>query len=141
MLIKLPNSVISIADLEQLLETLESKPKKWPPLVQDLLDSNPRLDSRQVSEEIVVDYLRTMLDHPKIMTFSFAQKPSSQFLTELVVWVRTNIDEQIILNIQLDSMLVGGFVLRSAQKIYDFSWSSKLTDSYTALERLMSNVG
>lgn len=141
MLIKLPNSIIAIADLQELLESLEVKSAHRRKIVQDFLTANPRLDIKDGNSKLVLDYLREMIASPKKATMSFAQPPDQSLVNEITQWLRVNVDEHIVMEIKQEPMLIGGFVLRTPQRVYDFSWNKVLDPDRSVLKEMMLNAG
>lgn len=139
MLIKLPNSITTTEHLAELITALKDGRHKAV-VVQDFLESNPRLDPLQAGSGIVIEYLQNVHNKPKLLKFSFAQMPDSELISELAFWARHNIDDQVLIEVKVEPLLVGGFVLRTPQRQYDFSWNTKAIENRGLLERLVGVV-
>lgn len=139
MLIKLPNSITTTEHLAELIMSLKDGRHKTE-VVRNFLESNPRIDPLQVGNEMVIEYLQKILKKPKLLKFSFAQTPDSELISELASWARDNIDDQVLIEVKVEPLLVGGFVLRTPQRQYDFSWNTKAIENRGLLEGLVGVV-
>jgi F0F1-type ATP synthase delta subunit len=53
--------------------------------------------------------------------FGFATPPSITFLNKLVTWLRSNIHPQLLIRIGLEPSIVGGCMVRTTNKQFDFT--------------------
>jgi len=125
MLIKLPNTITNISQVESLINDLNSGEYKSPGSVAFFV-ANPRVSQEPQAVKMIVEYLETVLAKPSQLFITFAQTPDEDFEAELVAWARANISDKILLSIDVNPMLTGGMVIRSPQRIYDYSWSNIL---------------
>ena len=64
---------------------------------------------------------------------SFAGIPSPLFLQKIVTWFRSNIDEDIVLNVGHEPSIAAGCIIRTPHKTYDLSVSHKLSQQRQTL--------
>jgi hypothetical protein len=74
-------------------------------------------DDRQRTEAFIAH----TLDSAPVLHMSFAGEASRKFTTEIVLWLRTNLQPDVLLNIGLEPNIAAGCVLRTPNKLYDFS--------------------
>ena len=53
--------------------------------------------------------------------FGFATPPSITFLNKLVTWLRGNIHPQLLIRVGLEPSIVGGCIVRTTNKQFDFT--------------------
>ena len=139
MLIKLPNSIVNITQLSKLVTQLGSKQFNTP-ICESFFDANPRITKDPQAIEMVLGYFEKIIASPKILEITFAQSADEDYIIELTAWARTNIQENILLNIKVDPLLIGGVVVRSPRRIYDYSWENKLGEQREILGKLVTHV-
>lgn len=71
-------------------------------------------------------YLEYVLRKAPVMHMSFASEASRKFTTELVQWLRTNFDPDMLVEIGLEPNMAAGCVVRTSNKVFDFSLSKYL---------------
>ncbi len=125
MLIKLPNTITNISQVEGLIIDLKSGEYKSPGC-EAFFEANPRVSKETQAVKMIVEYLEAIIAKPTQLFITFAQTPDEYFETELVAWARANISDNLLLSIDVNPMLTGGIVIRSPQRIYDYSWSNIL---------------
>ena len=68
---------------------------------------------------------KTLLDEIKkkapTIHFGFATPPSLTFLNKLVAWLRSNIHPQLLIKVGLEPSIVGGCIVRTTNKQFDFT--------------------
>ncbi len=125
MLIKLPHKITKISQVEGLIIDLKSGEYKSQGS-EAFFEANPRVSKETQAVKMIVEYLETILAKPTQLFITLAQTPDEDFEAELVAWARANISDNILLSIDVNPMLTGGMVIRSPQRIYDYSWSNIL---------------
>lgn len=68
------------------------------------------------------------LSVPKIH-MAFAVEPSANFLSKMIVWLRTNIHPLIVMEVGLQPALTAGCSVRTSNKLFDMSLRSRFVDS------------
>jgi len=68
---------------------------------------------------------KTLLDEIKhkapTIHFGFASPPPLSFLNKLVSWLRSNIHPQLLIKVGLEPSIVGGCIVRTTNKQFDFT--------------------
>ncbi len=143
--IKLPTSIVSAGDarrlqrdLAKLEETIQAirlrtnaPVAKLPRLSRALEEfaSTNRLNFLMPDDrhhaKVFVDYV---LKKAPIMHISFASEATRKFTTELIVWLRSNYDTEMLIEIGLEPNIAAGSVVRTANKMFDFSLIHHLKD-------------
>ena len=139
MLIKLPSSVVNIAQLKDLAKHLDSS-KLDSSIVESFFIANPKISKEPHAIKMVVEYLLELIDRPAEMEVVFAQATQPDFEAELIEWMRDNVHPCVMLDIKRDQLLTGGFVLCTPQRIYDFSWVRTLESQRDYLNRLVTHA-
>lgn len=139
MLIKLPSSVINISQLSELVTQLDEGELSVG-FAKNFFEVNPRINQTSQDIKMITEYLNRLLDRPVEMEVTFAQEADMDFITEITNWARENVHSNMMLNIKIDPLLTGGFVMRSPQRIYDFSWKNKLDTQRELLARLVTDA-
>ena len=67
------------------------------------------------------------------MHISFAADPSASFTEKIVAWFRENIHPNILVQIGLQPNIAAGCVVRTANKIFDFSLRENFNQSQQSL--------
>lgn len=79
----------------------------------DLLDDTQRQQARGYIEDVVA--------YAPVLHLSFASEPTRAFLTQIVVWLRSNISSAVIVEVGLEPGIAAGCILRTANRQFDFS--------------------
>ncbi len=136
--IHLPTGVVSMGDarrlrrelaaMEDLLQAIRlrtnSPVAKMPRLSRALEEyaSTNRLnfllpdDRRRATE-----FMDSVLKHAPVMRVSFATEASRKFTTEFVLWLRANFHPDMLVEIGLEPNIAAGCVVRTTNKVFDFS--------------------
>lgn len=135
---KLPTSIVStgdarrlrrdIAALEETLQAIRLRTNapvaKLPRLSRMLEEfaSTNRLNLLMPDDRhhmaVFMDYV---IKKAPVMHISFASEATRKFTTELVVWLRTNYDSEMLLEVGLEPNIAAGCVVRTTNKMFDFS--------------------
>lgn len=67
---------------------------------------------------VFMDYV---LKKAPVMRISFASEATRKFTTELVLWLRSNFDSEMLVEIGLEPNIAAGCVVRTTDKVFDFS--------------------
>jgi len=142
-LMKLPTSIVSTGDARRLRrdiaaleETLQAIRLRTNAPVAKL----PRL-SRMLEEFASTNRLNLLLPDDRhhmavfmdyvikkapVLHISFASEATRKFTTELIVWLRTNYDSEMLLEVGIEPNIAAGCVVRTTNKMFDFSLISHL---------------
>lgn len=66
-------------------------------------------------------YIAGTLKSAPVLHMSFAAQASRKFTTEIVLWLRTNLSPDVLLEVGLEPALAAGCILRTPSHQYDFS--------------------
>lgn len=80
-------------------------------------------------------FLDTVLRRAPVIHISFASEASRKFTTELMLWLRTNFDSEILVEIGLEPNMAAGCVVRTKNKYFDFSLTKHLQKSRPLLTK------
>ncbi|MFA5003715.1 MAG: hypothetical protein WC498_00335 [Candidatus Saccharimonadales bacterium] len=69
-------------------------------------------------------FLEHTLGHAPVLHIAFATEASRSFTTQIVLWFRQNIQNDVLLSIGLEPSIAAGCVLRTPNKQFDFSLRS-----------------
>jgi len=84
--------------------------------------------------------LNQLYDHSPTLHVSFATEPSPKALEKLVVWIRTNIHPQALVQVGLQPSIAAGCFLRTDNKTFDMSLRSSLKKSEPILLKLIAGA-
>lgn len=76
--------------------------------------------------EEVYKFLKKAHDTGPRLHLTLATLPNETFKRDMVAWARQNIDELALVSFNYDRSIVGGVIVRTRNKIFDFSYSKKL---------------
>jgi len=87
---------------------------------------------RTVRQELgqYLDYLRTQAP---VIHISFASDPSSASLQKIVVWLRQNIGQDVLVRVGLQPGIVAGCTVRTTNRYFDFSLRKHLEGQHAFL--------
>lgn len=136
--LKLPVGVVTPGDMHKLkreLEVLEDTLQQMRLRTNSPVAKLPRA-SRSLEEfastnrlnlllpddrQRAVAYIASTIKSAPVLHMSFAAEASRKFTTEIVLWLRTNLQPDILLDIGLEPAIAAGCILRTPAKQYDFS--------------------
>lgn len=155
---KLPTSIINtgdarrlrrdIAALEETLQAIRLRTNapvaKLPRLSRMLEEfaSTNRLNLLMPDDRhhaaVFTDYV---IKKAPVLHISFAAEATRKFTTELIVWLRTNYDSEMLVEVGLEPNIAAGCVVRTSNKMFDFSLVKHLKEQRTLLmEKLLGNT-
>lgn len=84
-------------------------------------------------------FMNYVLKSAPVLHISFASEATRKFTTELVLWLRANFDSDMLVEIGLEPNIAAGSVVRTTNKMFDFSLMKHLESKRDMLmERLLS---
>lgn len=87
---------------------------------------------------VFMDYV---LKKAPVLRISFASEATRKFTTELVLWLRSNFDSEMLVEIGLEPNIAAGCVVRTTDKVFDFSLMKHLESKRAMLlEKLLGNA-
>jgi hypothetical protein len=90
------------------------------------------------SLEALLEYLRT-LKLPEIHLM-LAALPNRTQREALVTWFRTNVSPHLLLSFVADRNLGGGLVVRTPNRVFDYTWKQQLIAGRSKLAGIVKNV-
>lgn len=78
-------------------------------------------------------FLRSVATKAPVIHMSFAADPSATFTAKIVAWLRTNVHPYALLQLGLQPTIAAGCILRTPNKVFDFSLRSRFTDQRALL--------
>lgn len=107
------------------------------PKVSRLLDGLATDNSRNLLQAEDRQALAAFLAHVETKAptihISFASDPSATFIARMVKWLRGNIDPTILLQTGLQPTIVAGCVVRTKNKVFDFSLRQRFSEQKALL--------
>jgi len=148
--LKLPTLVFGIVEIRRLrreLEALEDfvsqanirEPGKQPqlPRTSRLLDALATENNMQLLQgehrTYMMHFLQAIEDEAPNIHISFAVDPSSAFTLKIVTWLRDNIHPFALLEVGLQPTIAAGCIVRTTNKVFDFSLRERFTGSQDLL--------
>jgi hypothetical protein len=139
--------IVEVRRLRRELNSLEDflgqaairEPGKQAPLprVSRLLDAiatDNKLQLLQTGDrQKLAIFLATVEQKAPSIHISFAIDPSSAFTAKLVTWLRSSIHPYTLLEVGLQPTIAAGCVVRTPNKVFDFSLRKKFADSRALL--------
>jgi len=144
----LPPAIVGVIDVNRLGRELEAfedymeqakarksaatTPPRTSRLLDDLASANQLNLLQDVDRERLTLFLTSLKDAPSVH-ISFAADPSALFTQKIVAWFRTNIHPNVMVQIGLQPNIAAGCVVRTENKIFDFSLRENFTQSQQSL--------
>jgi len=155
--LRLPTLVFGIVEIRRLrreLEALEDfvkqaeirEPGKQPqmPRTSRLLDALATDNNMQLLQSehrtYLTNFLQAVEKEAPNVHISFAVDPSSAFTVKIVTWLRDNIHPFTLLEVGLQPTIAAGCIVRTTNKIFDFSLRERFTNSHDLLIKSLESV-
>jgi F0F1-type ATP synthase delta subunit len=84
-------------------------------------------------------FLKAVKQRAPVLHISFSADPSPAFLEKLMSWLRREIHPQILVTIGVQPTIAAGCIVRSANKIFDFSLRQEFTAKRGLLIERLTN--
>lgn len=156
--LRIAASIVSTADVRRLLRELQSLDEafdtlrlrgtapiaKLPRLAPQLeaFASTNRLNLLQATErQQALAFLDSTLKHAPVLHISFAAEPSRPFITHIVTWLRLHIHQTVLVEVGLMPNIAAGCVIRTTNRVFDFSLRRHLDQSRSLLAEAIAQVG
>lgn len=88
----------------------------------------------------LVGELEHHLDRAPSISLTLAATASHRMKRELVAWLRQNTSPEVMVEFLVSPDIGGGMVLRTTNKVFDFSFRSKLLNDPVRFTRLLESV-
>ena len=156
---ELPITVISQVDLGRMLREVESLDgfllqaaartggeKVTAPKTSRMLEETAETNKLNLLDSANRDQLKKTLeeihDHAPVAHISFASDPQAAFLHKIITWFRKEVHPLLLLQIGLQPSIAAGCILRTENKMFDFSLRRHLNDNRNALaDKIKTGVG
>ncbi len=155
--LKLPTVVMSQVDVARLIRELNgledfftsarlraSGSSITPPKLTRMLENLSRDNKINLLEkdqrQSLIKQLNQLLKTGPMLHISFASEPPPRFLSDIISWLRANIDSQILVQVGLQPTIAAGCVVRTPNKIFDLSLRTYLKQQEDYLVRLISGA-
>lgn len=136
--LELPTIIFGPIEIRHLLRELDAlenylqqasirEPGKQAPLprtsrILETLAANNNLNLLQTADrQRLVEFLHSVEQKAPVVHISFAADPSAAFTAKIVAWLRTSIHPYALLQLGLQPTLAAGCVVRTPNKVFDFS--------------------
>lgn len=90
-------------------------------------------------EELAVK-LESLLAQSARITLTLAGPSTHALREELVAWLRTNLNPNLLVSFKVNPDIGGGMVVRTTNKIHDLSFRKRLLDDPAAFIKTLENV-
>jgi len=134
----LPTNVVTLSDVGHLLRELESVENKLLQLKMRNTDSPTALPSvskhleqlatlnklnllHENDLQTLKSLITTFKEKAPLMYISFSSEPAPDFLEKLIVWIRREINPNVLINVGLRPTIGAGCVVRTTNKYFDLS--------------------
>ena len=155
--LKLPIGVVSQVDMARLIgelnsledfftavDTRKAGTPMTPPRLTRMLDNVARDNQRNLLDKAQRQQLGSQLDQilkqAPLLHISFASDPPPRTLEKILVWLRTNIHPQTLLQVGLQPTIAAGCMLRTPNKVFDMSLRSHLKNQESFLVQLIAGA-
>jgi F0F1-type ATP synthase delta subunit len=157
MAVKLSTNIVSQVDVARIQRELKNlddfftasktraagTPMQLPRLTR-LLDQLARDNNYNLLEEshrkTMFQELDQIIGRAPVLHISFAAEPSTQALEKILIWFRSNIHQQALLQVGLQPTIAAGCVLRTNNKVFDMSLRENLKKQQPYLVQLLDTA-
>lgn len=91
--------------------------------------------------EQLIKLLQAFEEHATRIHMSVAVEPSARFTRQIIVWLRTNINPAVLLEIGLQPTLAAGCLIRTPNRVFDMSLRHRFSEQRGLLLDKISLVG
>lgn len=124
--IRTPGENVQLPKTSKLLEEVAALNKV------SLLDSNQR--------EQFLELLKSIKNHAPVIHIAFATEPSSQFVSKITSWMRSNISPIILVDVGLQPAITAGCTVRTTNKVFDMSLRHRFAESRGVLVKKLTEA-
>ena len=104
-------------------------------VLRELVEDNSIDLTDQKQRQSSMSRIRTIKDTAPVAHITFAVEPDVLVLTELATWMRKNIHEATLLAVGVQPNIVGGCIVRTKDKVYDFSFKKHFASKQALLSK------
>lgn len=121
-----------MAQAALLVDTVPTLPRVSQ-LTRELADINAFEIALAADRARLIVFLEKIKKSAPVLHMSFASEPSLEATMTIIEWLRLEINSYALLQIGLQPSIVAGCMLRTANKVFDFSMHRRLEDSKSVL--------
>jgi F0F1-type ATP synthase delta subunit len=114
------------------------------PKLTRLLEQNAKENNYNLLEssdrKALAQKLDQIIGNAPLLHISFAAEPSAKALERILVWFRTNIHPQALLQVGLQPTIAAGCVVRTSNRVFDLSLRDHLTKQQDFLAQLIDTA-
>jgi hypothetical protein len=146
----LPTTVVTVADIGHLLNELErienallqlkmrggGTPVALPSVtrrLEKLLEINKINILNEAERTQLKRHLEDVRLKAPVMHISFSSEPTTEFLEKLMIWIRRELNPNVLLDIGLQPAIGAGCMLRTTNKFFDMSLRQTFLEKRTLL--------
>jgi F0F1-type ATP synthase delta subunit len=115
------------------------------PKTSRMLDAFTELNSlnllQAADRKAAEEFLARLSKHAPSLHISFAVDPSAAFVDKIIVWLRRNIHQELLLRVGLQPTIAAGCVVRTPNHYYDFSLRRRFVDKRSLLVQKLESIG
>ncbi|MEX2006863.1 MAG: hypothetical protein WD877_01705 [Candidatus Saccharimonadales bacterium] len=156
--LKIPLAVVSPADVTRLIRELNSlddffagaaarksgSASPTPPRLTRLLDSLAKENQINLLDAAgrkdLEAKLQNLLKVAPALHISFAVDPPPKALERILIWLRENIDPNVLVKVGLQPTIAAGCILRTPNKLFDMSLRARLKNQEPYLAKLIAGA-
>ncbi len=95
--------------------------------------------SPETLDQLITALLDVEKNAPSI-SISLVGPAPAEVKAAIVAWCRTNLHESMLVTIRFNSTILGGMVVRSGSRIFDWSWKRAIMDNRGRFAEVLSRV-
>jgi F0F1-type ATP synthase delta subunit len=144
-ILSLPVLAVSKVDIGRLLREVEAldnfmrqaavrqpgtpiQPPKTSRLMDEIIATNKVNVLIEADRNRLLHFLQDVYKRAPVIHISFSADPSAAFVQKLTTWLRQNIHPFVLLQIGLQPNMGAGCVVRTTNKVFDFSLRNRFTE-------------
>lgn len=154
----LPAGIVGQSDVKRLLRELEnyeetahqrsltknrgikSRPRYHSQLLQEVAaDFSLKID-RQNDRKTLISFLNNIKSSSPTLNVYFATEPTNSAVQQLISWFRTEIHPATLLEIHIRPSILGGCIIRSSNKVFDYSHAAKSEEADKILSKKLKSL-
>lgn len=96
--------------------------------------------AEQAQLEEIIETLKTYATGAPSITITLAAPPPNSLKTTLIAWCRENIAPNILVNFRFNSALLGGMVVHSGSRVFDWSFRRQVLENRDKFPEVLRRV-
>lgn len=107
-------------------------------LTRDLAEINTYDISLKADRARLVVFLKRVKELAPVLHISFASEPSDEAIAKLITWLRDEVSSYALLQIGIQPSIIAGCILRTSNRVFDFSMRRRIEENKVVLRRKIS---